>query len=258
MATSTSLNTHTSASARTQSHWLSSLGKEMGFQQRSDRKTGVLLGALRYNVINTIIIFEEDTNGWETNSNWKQTFKNNNKNEEKLTPTNAPTGDRTLDLRFTRPTPYHLATEAGRTTRRNYMYNKVMFMWLSCLLLLRSLWPLVGFFVQIPNNYNHMPSKLNTQKNTWPKLILSMISDCVRAAVICVREPATPDLHNAVYEVWRSMCLFRHVEGPRSNCWSLWRLDTSWGVRPRAPFVSSLSVGGGGGDVGVNQCVCVF
>ena len=43
MATSTSLNTHTSAGARTQSHWLSSLGKEMGFQRRSERLNGVLL-----------------------------------------------------------------------------------------------------------------------------------------------------------------------------------------------------------------------
>ena len=43
MATSSSLNTHTSTSARTQSHWLSSLGKEMGFQRRSERLNGVLL-----------------------------------------------------------------------------------------------------------------------------------------------------------------------------------------------------------------------
>ena len=42
-ATSTSLNTHTSAVARTQSHWLSSLGKDMGFQRRSERLNGVLL-----------------------------------------------------------------------------------------------------------------------------------------------------------------------------------------------------------------------
>ena len=43
MATSTSLNTHTSAGAHTQSPWLSSLGKEMGFQRRSERLNGVLL-----------------------------------------------------------------------------------------------------------------------------------------------------------------------------------------------------------------------
>ena len=42
MATSTSLNTHTSVGARTQSHWLSSLGKEMGFQRSSERLNGVL------------------------------------------------------------------------------------------------------------------------------------------------------------------------------------------------------------------------
>ena len=36
-------HTHTSASARTQLHWLSSLGKETGFQQRSERLNGVLL-----------------------------------------------------------------------------------------------------------------------------------------------------------------------------------------------------------------------
>ena len=43
MATSTSLNKHTSAGARTQSRWLSSLGKEMGFQRRSERLNGVFL-----------------------------------------------------------------------------------------------------------------------------------------------------------------------------------------------------------------------
>ena len=39
----TSFNTHTSASARTQSHRLSCLDKEMGFQRRSERLNGVLL-----------------------------------------------------------------------------------------------------------------------------------------------------------------------------------------------------------------------
>ena len=39
----------------------------------------------------------------------------------------APAGDRTLDLRFTRPTPYHLATEARQTLRENYKYSKLMF-----------------------------------------------------------------------------------------------------------------------------------
>ena len=43
MATSSSLNTHTIAGARTQSHWLLSLGKEMGFKRRSERLNGVLL-----------------------------------------------------------------------------------------------------------------------------------------------------------------------------------------------------------------------
>ena len=43
MATSASLNTHTSAGAHTQSHRLTSLGKEMGFQRRSERLNGVLL-----------------------------------------------------------------------------------------------------------------------------------------------------------------------------------------------------------------------
>ena len=51
MATSTSLNTPTSAGACTQSHWLSSLGKEMGFQPRSRRLNGVLfLDALREDI----------------------------------------------------------------------------------------------------------------------------------------------------------------------------------------------------------------
>ena len=43
MATSSSLNTHTIAGAHTQLHWLSSLGKEMGFQWRSERLNGVIL-----------------------------------------------------------------------------------------------------------------------------------------------------------------------------------------------------------------------
>ena len=46
MATSSSLNTHTITGTCTQSHWLSSLGKEMGFQWRSERLNGVLLDAL--------------------------------------------------------------------------------------------------------------------------------------------------------------------------------------------------------------------
>ena len=51
MATSTSRNTHTSAGAHTKSHWLSSLGKEMGFQPRSRRLNGVLfLDALREDI----------------------------------------------------------------------------------------------------------------------------------------------------------------------------------------------------------------
>ena len=43
MATSSSLNTHTIVGARTQSHRLSSLSKEMGFPQRSEGLNGVLL-----------------------------------------------------------------------------------------------------------------------------------------------------------------------------------------------------------------------
>ena len=43
MATSSSLHIHTIAGARTQSHRLSSVCKEMGFQRRSERLNGVLL-----------------------------------------------------------------------------------------------------------------------------------------------------------------------------------------------------------------------
>ena len=74
-----------------------------------------------------------------------------------------------------------------------------------------------------------------------------MISDCVRAAVICVREPAT-DLHNAVYE---GPCVFFVTLGAQDQTadhyGAVCKFAVSSGAGGREPVCTCVCV-----------CVCVL